>query len=187
MKRLFLALATPFGEPKIVFKKLRVHLDQKNVEHRWVAAEGLHVTLHFLGETDPALLPTLLETVAPVVSRHASFPLGLSGLEAFPETRMGRVVWIGVRHPRPLRALQEDVAGALVAAGFPAAERDYVPHLTVARLRNPRDLRDALSPFHGKEFGEVSAERVTLFESVSAGSYPLYRPLHHWELRSDDV
>lgn len=104
-----------------------------------------------------------------------------------------RVLWVGVRRSRALADLQDEVAQALAAIGFDrsAEERDYVPHLTIGRLRKSRTGVDLISPFVRTSFGDLFIERLNLYESVMAGSHPVYKCLSSYPLngveKNDEV
>ncbi|MEK7356524.1 MAG: RNA 2',3'-cyclic phosphodiesterase, partial [Bdellovibrionota bacterium] len=106
----------------------------------------------------------------------------IRGLGAFPDDHHMRVLWAGVRKSRSLNALQTRLQDALVEAGFRRDERDFVPHLTLGRLRKARSGRDLLSPYVRTSFGDVDIKEIVLFESLLHGSRPRYEPLRRFEL-----
>ncbi|XXF77361.1 RNA 2',3'-cyclic phosphodiesterase [Myxococcaceae bacterium GXIMD 01537] len=153
---------------------------------RFVKAEGLHLTLSFLGEVDPARLPELREALARVAPRHAPLTLSIGGGGTFGAPSHPRVLWAGVGGDvKALQALQADVAGALEALGFPRDERAYSPHLTLARAKTPRGdaaLGACAHALHGATWGEAPVDRLILFESRGGhyhpqGEAPLTRPV----------
>lgn len=182
--RLFLAIASDglSFDPKTAFKKIRVNLEKKGWEHRWVRTESYHVTLCFIGEVEEPQVKVLSEKLEEVARRHGPFNLDIQGTHAFPEDEMGRVLYVGVQNSKALRSLQEECAQALKELGFYLEDRPYRPHLTVARLRSPRNLIDVLSPLVRHQFGELKTHRLTLFESKQGGAFPLYVPLAHFNL-----
>lgn len=102
---------------------------------RWVRPEGIHLTLKFLGETHADRLDSIREAVATAVRGQAAFRLSLGAAGTFGGRRRPRVVWIDLEGDLDrLRDLQASVERELVAAGFPPDERDYSPHLTLARV-----------------------------------------------------
>lgn len=171
-------------DPKVSFKKVKTNLLRKEIEHRWVPVENFHCTLNFLGEVDEERVSCLVDLLQNVSLRHHDFSLKLHGMEAFPRTEMGRVIWIGVQNSRELRSLQEDCLSALKNAEFPFEDRPYVPHLTVARLRNPRNLSDILSPLKNHDFGLLEVKKLSLYESKSGGSFPVYKEIAAFPLQS---
>lgn len=169
-------------DPLPAFKKVKTNLLRKEIEHRWVPLSNYHCTLNFLGEVDPVRIDELMPVIKEVSAKHEAFNLKLSGMDAFPEIKHGRVLYVGVQNSIKLRELQKDCEDGLKSAGFSPEERPYVPHLTVGRLRNPRNLSDIISPLKNTEFGMIYVRAITLFESVSGGSFPVYRPLQVFPL-----
>lgn len=165
-------------DKEIAFKKVKTNLLKKEIDHRWVPVNNYHCTLNFLGEVREEKLPLIQELLTTVAQSHSPFELKLQGMDAFPEIERGRVLYLGVQNSKLLRALQEDLKRGLEARNLPFEDRPYVPHLTVARLRNPRNLRDILSPAKNQSFGTLSVVNVSLFESKTAGgSFPVYQEL----------
>lgn len=96
---------------------------------RATPAEKIHLTLAFLGEVEPGRVALLHRVAAEVGGR--SFRIALDCVGSFRRTR---VAWAGSEDPaQELIALQADLAGRLRDSGFGLEERDYSPHVTLAR------------------------------------------------------
>jgi RNA 2',3'-cyclic 3'-phosphodiesterase len=67
----------------------------------------------------------------------------LSGLGAFPNLRVPRVVWMGVQQDPRLELVHHDVEAACAANAYPFEARAFRPHITLARLREPLPLANA--------------------------------------------
>jgi RNA 2',3'-cyclic 3'-phosphodiesterase len=140
---------------------------------RWVHAEGVHLTLRFLGWSDPEALRRLepalgrAATACPPVEAH------LRGAGLFPERGAPRVLWIGVDLPDAVGTLQRACEEAAAAAGFPAEERPFRPHLTLGRFRD-RVPRPRLPPL---DLGPARLDRLVLFRSDLKPSGAVYTPL----------
>ena len=152
---------------------------------RWSAQQSWHVTLAFLGEVDEAALDRLSERLERAASRHAGLDLSAVGAGAFPTAPRARVLWTGVRgDPAALREMAASVAAGARRAGAPppAERRRFRPHITLARCREPADLRPligALADFSGSAW---TAERIHLIRS-HLGPQPWYESLGNWPLR----
>ncbi len=183
--RLFIAIAANElnFDPQVALKKLKVNLNRKAWEYRWVPQENYHITLNFLGEIPKERLSELQTMLHELVQHHVYFHLKLHGLGVFPEIREGRVIWMGVQNSLALRSLQEDCESRLRDLGFDLEEKSYVPHLTLARLRNPKGLSDVISPLENTRFGELEVKSVVLYESQLTGSFPVYMPLFRFPLK----
>jgi RNA 2',3'-cyclic 3'-phosphodiesterase len=111
-------------------------------ELRWVPADNLHLTLRFLGQARREALERLAASLRRL--RPEPFELDLGGLGSFGRGSSVRVVWIAVTAGEAgLRRLAGQVEERCAASGFPAEERPYSPHLTLARAR---DRRGSLVP-----------------------------------------
>lgn len=109
---------------------------------RWATPEQFHVTLKFLGNLEMNDLPGLVEKVAAAAKTCSPFMVELGGVGAFPSVTRPRVVWLGAgAGSRPLGELARSVEAACAAAGFPHEERPFRAHVTLGRVRSPRDLK----------------------------------------------
>lgn len=108
-----------------------------------------HLTLRFLGEVDPAIVPGIEGALRPVANSHAPFDLRLEGVGAFPSRERPRVVWVGATDGADaLRTLARDAGVAL--RPFGGAEEDrFVPHLTLFRVRSRPDRERAAALLSG--------------------------------------
>jgi 2'-5' RNA ligase len=97
-----------------------------------------HVTVQFLGNrADIHAVAGVLDglTVCAADAR-------LGGLGAFPRPRRATVLWIGLADGADLfGALAEEVGARLAPLGHELEKRPYHAHLTLARLKDPADLR----------------------------------------------
>lgn len=105
---------------------------------RWVATDGLHVTLHFLGGVEPARLEAVAAGCARAATVVAAADLTIGGLGAFPSPRRARVLWAGIDDPAGLCAAT--ARGLRTELGADSEDRPFVPHLTLARFRAPAPL-----------------------------------------------
>lgn len=151
---------------------------------RWVRGEALHVTLRFLGDTDPAAIPALAREVGARVAAVPAFELSLGAVQIFPSPRRPRVVALHVHPEAPLADLARAVESGVVAAGFAPERRGFRAHLTLGRVRGgqapPSDatLPPPPSPFPLRE--------VVLFESRLGPGGSTYLPLERLPLGGSD-
>jgi RNA 2',3'-cyclic 3'-phosphodiesterase len=104
---------------------------------KWVAPQGIHLTLKFLGWVIPDRIETIKSAIAEAVHGFKPFELGLNGLGAFPNLRRMNVVWCGLSGDLDqLASLQQSVEKFVSPLGYPTESRPFSPHLTLARLRD---------------------------------------------------
>lgn len=137
---------------------------------RWVSKDAMHLTLKFLGEIgqeDKQKIEGILEAV---VGNYGSFSLRLRGTGYFPPNRKDpRVIWAGTEEIPSLMALQANLEKELDKTEFPKEKRDYHPHLTLGRVRDPHRIQDTLALLEKEKetiFGEMSVKKITFFQST---------------------
>lgn len=137
MLRLFVAVDLP-PQVREALGRLQSELKRLDLARlRWVRPEGVHLTLKFLGETPARRLVGVEAALAGAV-RGPPFRLALGPPGTFGDRRGPRVLWLDIAgEVERLRALQAAVETALADAGFPPEERDFAPHLTLARVPQP--------------------------------------------------
>ena len=135
--RTFIALPLP-AEWIALLEEVIDHLDwAASGGVRWVRPSGIHLTLKFLGATDPALAPRILDGLLESVGGAPAPALSLSGLGTFPNHNNPRVIWAGVSGDmETLADLQQRVEALAVGLGWDAERRPFSPHLTIGRVRN---------------------------------------------------
>ncbi len=136
--RLFVAVDLP-EDVRETLGRLQGDLRQRDLSGlRWVRPEGIHLTLKFLGETPAERVPAIEAALSAATGGSEPFRLALGSPGTFGGRRGPRVVWLEFEGDvQRLRGLQAVVEGAMVAVGFPPEEREYSPHLTLARVPQP--------------------------------------------------
>ena len=131
---------------------------------KWVHPESIHLTLKFLGDVPATRIAEISEALKQACAGHGPFDLSLEGLGCFPNLRRPRVIWAGVGGDvRTLRRLQQDVEEAMNRLGYAPEERDFSPHLTLARVeRNarPGDVEAVGQEVQRTILGEIARLRV---------------------------
>ena len=172
--RLFLAVALPAEQLDWLDERCRT-LAEGWPEARWTTAGGRHITLQFLGATDPALLPAIGAVGATVAAAHGPAPARLGGLGVFPSLRRTRVLWAGLEDQGGLLpSLASTLNEGLAELGFEAEKRRFSPHVTLARFRTPvriEALPDLPSPPAAFEIGSFGLWRSLL--SPTGATYEL--------------
>jgi RNA 2',3'-cyclic 3'-phosphodiesterase len=129
---------------------------------RWTDPEGWHLTLAFLGATDPARVPELADALAASTGGLERFSVRTDGLRVVPSRRAARVLWYEVEDAAGRLRWTADVVRA--GLGQDAADR-FSPHLTLARARDRRGV-DAVAVLEtAAPTGEIDIDRVVLYRS----------------------
>lgn len=168
MPRLFTALEIP-RDASLSLSLLRGGLPGA----RWIDPENYHLTLRFFGDVEGHVADEIANALDRV--RRPSFTLALSGVAAFG-SRKPHSVYAAAAATPDLTALQAEIERICQRLGLPADPRKFVPHVTIARLRNAAagDVADWLSargnfatmPFRVGRFVLMSSR-----DSVGGGPY----------------
>jgi 2'-5' RNA ligase len=114
---------------------------------RWTREDQWHVTLKFLGATWPRLLDDVREAVRSVALASMVFGTSLTAFGIFPTPSRARVMWAGLSDADGRFRQMVGLLDGALRAHFEPEKRPFTPHLTVARLNPPRDLREAAGFF----------------------------------------
>ena len=168
--RLFCAIDLPAA----IRSSLRTLIDRFRplAKLSWSPADNLHVTTKFIGEWPEERIGEIKDSLV-TVPKPGPILIAIRGLGWFPNERNPRVFWAGIESGDELRRLAHDTEQALAALGVPVEDRDFSPHLTLARRRNPvpvERLRKEVVEVHAREFGAFQAESFFLYLS-RAGKY----------------
>lgn len=96
--------------------------------------ENLHLTLAFLGETDPERVEDICWAMDKV--RMQAPKLIFDRIGSFKQDG-GDIWWLGMKENKLLKELQFRLVDNLAYKGFKLEERKFIPHLTLARKNRP--------------------------------------------------
>lgn len=144
---------------------------------RWVDADNFHITLRFIG----AVAEDEADDIDAALSalRYAPFSLSLAGVGHFGKLRKARSVWAGVTPAEALSHLRSKVESAIVRAGFPAEERRFRPHVTLARIKGEtgHHVANFLSEHGDFRSAPFVVQSFSLFQSRLTRYGAMYEPL----------
>jgi 2'-5' RNA ligase len=167
--RTFIAIPLP-TDVRARLSEVQSRLRAFGADVRWTATPSIHLTLMFLGEIDPAVLPVMVRALHTATLPELPFELRLHGLGSFPNPRNPRVIWCGLTGDlSQLQTLQQKVAAACLDLGFAAEERRFQPHLTLGRVKGKSNLQPlmdyiTITPVldHGFRVGEYCVYQSAL-------------------------
>ena len=159
---------------------------RKNIQGdiRWVRPQGIHLTLKFFGaisESDVANISLVAENTT---SNISPFTLGIKRVGAFPDVKRPRVLWLGMDGDvDTLIRLQKEMDAELQKYGFEKEDRTFRPHLTLARIKDPRGLiglAKIMEKRENYEAGSFSAAGLNLFKSDLTPKGAVYTKLAYF-------
>jgi len=183
--RIFIAVDIP-GDVRTRLAEYIARVKSYAPESRWARVEGLHVTIKFVGEVKDPKVEEIKRALATV--KPAPFDVTFQNIGFFPGSKSPRVFWAGVQGGDILPALARDIDQKLSILGIAREEKEYHPHLTLARAgaRDPHSLK-ALAPLLTAEpaphFGTMTAREFWLYRSQPGPGGSKYTKLERYELK----
>jgi 2'-5' RNA ligase len=101
---------------------------------RWIDPENYHITLRFIGDVDYQTANEVADSLDRL-SNSLRFSIRLTHLGIFGGDKP-RALYAGVEMNEALSRLQAAQERVLQRAGLPPEGRKFVPHVSLARLRN---------------------------------------------------
>ena len=145
--RTFIAVPVP-DRVKTLKQMLFSTLESEKAKIKWVRNMQIHLTLKFLGYTPDTSVKGLKSVIASVIARYETFNLTISDTGCFPSPMRPRVLWLGVNgETNQLVSMVDELEKVLDVEGFPKADRPFVPHITLARIKYPQKYTPNISPY----------------------------------------
>src|SRR6266545_7763526 len=136
MIRAFIAITPPSTLQQTV-TEVQEAFQRSNLPWRWVTSENIHLTLKFFGNVPAERVTAITQAMEHAARGQTAFPLRATSLGCFPHTSRPRLLWIGLDDPsQALGPLYARLTAACISLGFPAEDRPFHPHLTLARVQN---------------------------------------------------
>lgn len=139
-------------------------LQQVTMKGSFTARDNLHLTLNFIGETDRA--ENVKEAMIKAIQNAgvSNLVIAAEGFGRF-KRREGDICWVGVNRQDSLLKLQKELTRQLLIRHFPVDDKEYTPHLTLARRAvfgkgfDERAFAAGIKPF------EMTADEICLMKS----------------------
>lgn len=180
-RALFMRLFTAIELPSPILLRLERLLSALRPEAQinWSPLDNLHITTSFIGSWPETRLPELTDALASLRTRRC-FEIELKDFCWFPNARSPHVLSIGVVRAEALQALGENTRNCLEQLGLPREKRNFVPHLTLARIKQPvplTPLRQKIESIPDFTFGELQVSQFSLYRSDPGSNASVYRKL----------
>ena len=154
---------------------------------RFVDGAQTHVTLRFLGHRSGEDQTRVARAAEVVARTSAPFSIAFGGLGVFPDARRPHTLWLGLTDGKAaLVELAARLDSALAEVGFAPEGRPFVPHLTLARIkqRPAPALMKALLSAAVEPSRKQEVESFALMESRATGAGVRYVPLRIFRLET---
>lgn len=181
-KRLFAAVKI---QPSEGFLKIynQIHQGLRNERITWVNPNNMHLTIKFFGETSTDQIPAINNCLKTAAATFRQFDLEVKNTGMFGSRYDPRVIWFGIDDGNQLQELFLMVSKQLETIGILPDRQNFVPHLTIGRIKELRDkkgFQQVLDQYRVHSSGRQTIGELVLYESVLRREGPLYFPLHKY-------
>jgi len=186
-KRLFVAIKV---NPTETFLR-RICLLKENMKSdniNWIPYEHYHVTLFFLGKTHVSCIHSIDAGLKKIAMETEKFSVAFDELAVFGSRYQPRVLWFATNQNQILKELNVKITNNLEKIGIRKQTGNYVPHLSIARIRKLKNLQffqKLLDAFKSGSSHEQNIDKLILFESVLHSKGAEYYVISEYSLGSN--
>lgn len=180
--RAFLAVPIDIAVVEQIYKASETLKSTVFQEARWVKPEHLHITLKFFAELPLVHIPSVKDIMQLCAENMRAYVLHPTELNAFPNKKFPKVIWLGVKSDtddhKKLSSLIQKKCSHL---GYLPENKKDIPHITLARIRNPRPGKWPERDLVVKLFDKIpsfSVNSLKLIQSTLSSQGVQYNQLH---------
>ncbi len=176
-KRLFLGVLIDSDIIKNKIQKIKKEFD-KATFGKWVELNNLHFTIKYLGDVDKEKIPQIKDSLKDLLLPEQS-QLIVKGLSVLPKSGVPRILYAGIENKdKTLYKNSQLIDARLSELGFEWEARDFMPHITLLRLKSStNDFKFLLKQYSQYEFDAIDSYKIELIESKLTLKGPVYKIL----------
>ena len=182
MKRTFLAIPIPVGQEfPALMQRLQDNLEHERRNINWCKINQIHLTLKFVGDTPNEDIPKIISACREVALKHQPFTMDFNRTGIFGSNHSPRVLWLGMgKEPQALYRLESDLLDAFDSLGYLRDRQNFVPHLTLCRIKTLID-----KPFFEQIYRSIEqitylhadVNEIVYYQSFLQPTGAIYKPL----------
>lgn len=169
---------------KDYFSTWQDDLQEKVFYKIWPHKLDLHITLKFLGAVGTNQLKNLQKGLH-TVEQLSSFEIKVGGIGTFGNPKSPRVLWAGVEKTNALQTLQETVENCSTHAGFSKENREYNPHITLAKKYDGEAAYETIAAIKNEYTAEqtMQVNEIVIYQ-IFPSRNPKYEIVQSYNLKS---
>ncbi|MGM0411315.1 MAG: RNA 2',3'-cyclic phosphodiesterase, partial [Bacillota bacterium] len=138
--RLFIAINISDRSRKLINNKINILKEEIKENIKWVDKENWHITIKFLGEVKENKIDNIKNKIKNL-SEYEKFYLQFNKINAFPNLNYPKVMYLAINKSQGiLKNIHKEIENELLKINFKKEDREFTPHLTIARTKKRSDL-----------------------------------------------
>jgi RNA 2',3'-cyclic 3'-phosphodiesterase len=176
--RLFFAVPLS-NEIKLFLNKIIIDLKKAGYNFKYVKYDNMHITLKFLGKTNPEILNRLILDTKEQLQHIKPFKLKLCGYGFFPNIKCPNILFISVVPEKALQQIYQKIETALIPLDYKMDKRQFKSHITIARIKKKIDVANLIKSIGNYNFNKYSfnVNKILLYESTLTSEGPIYNEI----------
>ena len=166
--------------------QIQAHLKYSGADVKWIETANIHLTLKFLGDITEENCGKIKSILDEIVRSIKPFEMSIKDIGAFPNINYPRVIWIGLdKGTVESKALAEKISEEVLKIGFQKEPRPFAPHLTIGRVRSPKNKEALKEKIGSCQLPMVKPQLISsiiLFQSTLTPKGPIYTKIHEAKL-----
>ena len=159
---------------------------QRDLQHErrninWCKTDQIHLTLKFVGDTPDEDIPEIIAACQEVAKRHQPFTMDFNRTGIFGSRHAPRVLWLGMKdEPKALYDLEDDVLDAFDRIGYLRDRQNFVPHITLCRIKQLVDkdyFRQIHEDIEQKTYIHADVNDIVYYQSFLQPTGAYYKVL----------
>jgi 2'-5' RNA ligase len=120
-----------------------------------------------------------------VKEKFSAFNIDISNIGVFGSSYAPKLIWLGVEN-EILKRLGNDVIAAMEKVGFIVDRQNFVPHITLGRIKKLEDknyFQKIISANKEKYIQSIYVEKFHLIESILHKTGPVYKIIETYDFK----
>lgn len=175
-------IAIPLSKnTQLIIKNILNHLQNQfgNEKIKWSRIHNIHLTLHFLGQTEFKKIPELTQYIHEAIQPISTFQMMI---DTKPIIFNPHIIALKITPHDSLLTLVDIIKQVLIKLNLKTENRLYIPHITLGRIKIP--IHFELSEQLTQKFIAEPIQELILFKSEPQEHESLYTSLAHFHLKT---
>ena len=171
-------------ELKELVRGLRDGIVARAGDIKWLRVDSIHITLKFLGDISDNDIAKACKIAKDVISSYDHFSIELGEVGGFGNPP--KVIWVGIKDGGVLADMAHRLDDELEKIGIKREGRKFVPHITLARIKNiqvSRNAEDVLLEYADYEGPVMTVEKGGVYQSQLTEKGAVYTLMAGAELK----
>lgn len=185
MIRTFIALKIPEEIIENIFNL--IYSIDNNYKFNWEQKNKIHLTLKFLGDIKPAIVPQIINELDFLNDFNVQ-SLELKNFGMFFHKKEPKIFWAGLNTSKELIEVVDKIELTLEKFGIEKEKRPFKPHLTLLRIKNNLNI-DFLYKLVNFNFEPIvfQTDSIVFYKSELLPTGSVYKSLHKFHLKQKEL